>query len=156
MPALNSIFETDFFLPGVEANGRRQVLDIVAKEISAHLGRPYEEIFHALLQQEQQCPSGVGEGIAVMHLQIKNLFKPQGMILTLQKPVNFFAPDSQPVDVFCLILSPAHDGTMYLPMVSRVTRALKTPAIHEGLLSARDKFAVRALFDDTDSIMQAA
>lgn len=152
----NTSVVIDFFLPQVQANSRRDVLEIVADEMSAHLLVARDNLLDDMLKHEQSCPSGVGEKVAVMHLPVQGLFVMRTMLLTLTHPVNFHASDAIASNIFCLVLTPADEKSLALPYVSRVIRALTTAQSQKYLREAKNMRDLDAIFMQTDNFMKAA
>jgi PTS system nitrogen regulatory IIA component len=148
--------QVDLFLPGVKVSNRKQVFQILAKEISARTACPQEDLLLRLTEQEKAGTSAIGDNIALPHLQMKYLYKPFRALALLKKPISFEAPDSRPVDVICLVLSPEQDGPLHLRRISRLSRALKNTELRSKIRLAQDIHTVKSLFSETEGWLQAA
>lgn len=110
----------------ISAINKKQVLQNIAWKI----GRSLPEIdmtwlANQLLEAEDKETSGVGGGVAIPHLKSTPLQSPFIMMFKLQNPIEFNSPDTQPVDLVCIVLSPQQVGNAHLPLLAKVTRLMR-------------------------------
>lgn len=65
------------------------------------------DIFDALFEREKLGSTAIGHGCALPHGRIEGLTKPQFATLTLAEPLDFDAPDGEPVDVILGLIVPS-------------------------------------------------
>jgi len=147
---------TDLLDPtGVIANlrvtGKRQALQELARRASALVGQDERKIFETLWEREQLGSTGIGSGTAVPHSRLSGLARPMALFARLEKPLDFDAIDSEPVDLVFLLLTPADAGADHLKALARVSRLLRNRAICSKLRGTDSADAIYALLTDRAS-----
>jgi PTS system nitrogen regulatory IIA component len=149
--------QVDLFLPELKASSQKQIFQMLAKEPTLRSICPQEDILSRLSAQEKINPSAIGDGVALLHLQLKYLYKPYKILATLKKPVAFQTPDAKPVDLVCLVLSPEHDGPpLHLRHLARMSRVLKNADLRRQIREAKDLHSIRSLLSTSERVMLAA
>ncbi len=137
---------------GVIANLRvttkRQALQELSRRAATLIGQDEHKIFEILLEREQLGSTGIGGGTAVPHGRLAHLPKPVTLFARLEKPIDFEAIDSQPVDLIFLLLTPADASADHLKALARVSRLLRDRAICAKLRGTDDADAIYALLTD--------
>ena len=136
----------DFVTPatvivGLRAKDKHQLLDEIARRAAATLGLERAAILEPLLAREALGSTGVGRGIAIPHARIAGLPRLLGLLARLERPVDFTAIDDQPVDLVCLLLTPAL-AAEHLPALACLSRRLREKAVADRLRAARDGAAL--------------
>jgi nitrogen PTS system EIIA component len=147
MPLLDFL-DPQAVLPALRVNGKKQALQELASQAARLTGLPDSAIYEALLQRERLGSTGIGEGIAIPHGKLAGLNRIFGLVARLDKPVNFEALDSQPVDVLFLLLAPEGAGADHLKALARVARVLREPGLIERVRATRDREALYAIMTE--------
>lgn len=106
--------------PGVS---KKRLFETIARIISEdQLSLPYDEVFTQLLAREKLGSTGLGQGIAIPHCRIDNCTRPVGSLLTLDEPIDFDAPDDQPVDLLFVLLVPGEAQQQHLDILANIAR----------------------------------
>jgi len=127
----------DRVIPGLRARDKRQVLEELARHAGMALDIDMSTILGPLLAREALGSTGVGRGIAVPHARIAGLSRVFGLIARLERAVDFAAIDDQPVDLVCLLLTPA-SATEHLPALACISRRLRDQGVAGRMRAARD------------------
>ena len=146
----------DAILPCQKVVSHKQIFMTFAKQAEKHLGISAEKLFDLLIEKESSASSGIGNGVAIPHLQVRGPQKPFTIIATLERPLDFNAIDNEPVDIVCLVMSPQSDGPYHLRRLSRISRLLKNKALRKKLVEARDTQTIHALLIDPEGWLMAA
>jgi PTS system nitrogen regulatory IIA component len=134
---------------GLRARDKRQVLEELTRRAAAGLGLDSGVVFALLLAREELGSTGVGRGIAVPHARVPGLSRVCGLLARLERPVDFAAIDDKPVDLVCLLLTPAAAAAAdHLPALACVSRRLREKAVADRLRTARDGAALYAALTD--------
>jgi PTS system nitrogen regulatory IIA component len=141
----------DFIAPegaihGLGARDKRQTLEELSRRAAAALGLDSAAILAPLLAREELGSTGVGRGIAIPHARIPGLTRPFGLLARLARAIDFAAIDERPVDLVCLLLTPASAAAAHLPALACLSRRLREPGVAERLRSARDQTGLYAIF----------
>jgi nitrogen PTS system EIIA component len=141
-------------VPSLKAGTKKAALQEVGHAARC-TGLEERALFEALLQRERLGSTGIGEGLAIPHGKLPGLGRLFGLVARLERPIDFEALDSQPVDILFLLLAPEGAGADHLKALARVARVLREPGILERLRAARDAAAIYALLTE-DRKPQAA
>ena len=132
-------------IPALKVNGKKQALQELSARAAELTGQNEKAIFEILLQREKLGSTGVGNGIAIPHGKLPNLGRLFGLFARLERPIDFEALDSQPVDLIFLLLAPEGAGADHLKALARVARLLRDPAIAHKLRASKDAEALYAV-----------
>jgi PTS system nitrogen regulatory IIA component len=132
-------------IPALKVNGKKQALQELAVRAAELTGQSERAILEILLQREKLGSTGVGNGIAIPHGKLPKLGRLFGMFARLERPIDFEALDSQPVDLIFLILAPEAAGADHLKALARVARLLRDPEIARKLRESGDADAIYAV-----------
>ncbi|KFG68074.1 PTS IIA-like nitrogen regulatory protein PtsN [Microvirga sp. BSC39] len=147
MPLLDFL-DPQAVLPALRVSGKKQALQELASQAARLTGLSETAIYESLLQRERLGSTGIGEGIAIPHGKLPGLTRIFGLVARLDKPVNFEALDSQPVDVMFLLLAPEGAGADHLKALARVARVLREPGLIERVRATRDPEALYAIMTE--------
>ena len=136
----------DSVLLNVRASTPEKVFEAIGRETEKLLKISSDVIRDLLIRKEEQMPSGIGNGIALPHIQHERAGKPIGMIIKLEEPVMFEGIDDEPVDVVIFLLSPLKDGAYHLRRLSRLSRLLRNENFCKKVRAENDAEALQDLF----------
>ena len=139
-------------LINVRATDKTSLIQDLSARAAAALDLPAERIFAELLKREALGSTGTGGGIAIPHARMPELNKPFGMLVVLQKPIDFNAIDGNPVDIVFLVLLPASSQSDPLNALASVVRKLRNPEIIQRLRCAANATEVhRAMVGSSEA-----
>lgn len=151
MPLLDFL-SADSVVAPLRAQSKKQVLHELAAQACRRLsGLDEREVFETLLQRERLGSTGIGEGVAIPHGKLAKLDRLFGLVARFDRPVDFEALDTQPVDLAFLLLAPEGAGADHLKALARVARVLREPGLIERMRTARDADALYALLAQTSA-----
>jgi len=143
-------------LRNVPASSRKQAYDHLANLAAKSSGLSKALIMSAMHLSEDNSLSGIGNGVALPHVQIPNLKKHMLFFMHIQHPIEFNSIDNQPVDLFCFLLSPEKDGPHHLRRLSRLSRLLRDPSFCRMMRNIKDIDELQNLFVDSQKQMLIA
>jgi PTS system nitrogen regulatory IIA component len=153
---IQAVLTFNAILPDLKAASRRQVFEGLCAPCARATGIEAAILCEGLEKQEQET-NGAANGTAVLHLRVKRLRQPFVLFARLAAPVDFDAPDGQPVDLAVLILSPETEAAPYhLQRLARYSRLMRTQALLQGLRGTDNPDALRAMLTDSISYGVAA
>jgi PTS system nitrogen regulatory IIA component len=118
------------------AKNKRELLALMAAEAAGRLGRPKEQVMDALNAREELGSTALGMGVAVPHAQLPGAFPGLMLPARLRRPIDFDAPDSEPVDLVFLVLWSAEDPKGLLEAIGEICRRLRDPEVLRRLRMA--------------------
>ncbi|MAX24650.1 MAG: hypothetical protein CMJ19_09120, partial [Phycisphaeraceae bacterium] len=83
---------------------------------------PMETIDDAVWRREQIMHTGLPHGIAVPHARLANIEKPVVILARSIKGVDFDAPDGEKARIILMLLTPLHDATAQIELLSLVAQ----------------------------------
>ena len=120
-------------LPG---GSKKRVLENLSTFITEQLGGDSEKtdaLFHSLVARERLGSTGIGEGIAIPHCRAPGFKRIHGCLIKLSNPVDFDAPDDQPVDLIFALVVPEEKNDEHLATLARVAALLQDETSRQSL-----------------------
>ena len=137
-------------VPGLS---KKRLFETLARIISEdQLSLSYDEVFSQLIARERLGSTGLGEGIAIPHCRIGNCSQPTGTLLTLSEPIDFDAPDNQPVDLVFALLVPQEADQQHLETLASLARLFSQPNFCEALRRADSADGLYGLAVDAEAV----
>lgn len=141
---------TDLLVAGrivqvVEPGGRDQVLDAAARLLSGGSPDRTQAIADGLRAREAIGSTAIGRGVAIPHCRTPASGTPIGAFLRLATPVDYGAPDGQPVDLVFAMAVPEGGTQQHLDTLSELAGQFADPGFREAVRGAPDITALRAL-----------
>jgi PTS system nitrogen regulatory IIA component len=149
---LGDLIIPEAVIPTFAARNKKQVLQDLAEHAATLTQLGARDIFETLLQRERLGSTAVGRGIAIPHGQIAGLERIVGVFARLQPPIDFEAPDEEPVDLVFLLLAPEHAGADHLKALARVSRLVRSPHASERLRAAHDSASIYAILTEPTAV----
>lgn len=103
------------------------------------------EVFTSLFERERLGSTALGYGIAIPHGRIKGLSEACGAFYRLKSPLEFDAPDNQPVSLCFILLVPKDANEVHLQILGELAQLFGDEAMRERMLQAEsvtDLFAL--------------
>lgn len=128
--------------PGVS---KKRLFETIARIISDDQpSLVYEEVISQLIAREKLGSTGLGQGIAIPHCRLDACPQPLGTLITLEQPIDFDAPDEQPVDLLFALLVPGEAHQQHLDILANVARLFSQSGFCQRLRNAKDS---RSLYE---------
>jgi nitrogen PTS system EIIA component len=150
------LLKPEAVLPSLKVNSKKQALHELAAHAAKLTGLAERDIFDTLLQRERLGSTGIGDGIAIPHGKPAKIAQLTGIFARLDRPIDFEALDSQPVDVIFVLLAPEQAGADHLKALARVARVLREPGTLDKIRTTRDATALYALLTEPATSSHAA
>lgn len=142
---------------GVVTSGKKRLLEQLSLLMATGAdGESERGIFDSLCSRERLGSTGLGHGVAIPHGRSSRLTNATGAFLRLAEPVDFNAPDGQPVDLVFALMVPEHFAQQHLTLLSRLAEMFSDETLRQRLRQAPDSAALHALLAQWQSIHPAA
>ena len=152
---LGDLIVPEAVIPALKANDKKQAFQALAEKAANIAGLESRDVYDTLLQRERLGSTGVGRGIAIPHGRLAQLQRILCVFARLEHPIDFDAPDEEPVDLVFLLLAPEQAGADHLKALARISRLLREPQTTEKLRSARDRAALYTVLTKTSTVQAA-
>jgi PTS system nitrogen regulatory IIA component len=103
------------------------------------------DVFSSLFERERLGSTALGYGIAIPHGRIKGLKDACGAFYRLKTPLEFDAPDNQPVSLCFVLLVPKDANERHLQILGELAQLFGDDAMRARLLAAADAAELLAL-----------
>ncbi|MEQ1661262.1 MAG: PTS sugar transporter subunit IIA [Thiobacillus sp.] len=103
------------------------------------------DIFTSLFERERLGSTALGCGIAIPHGRIKGLKDARGALYRLSTPLEFDAPDNQPVSLCFILLVPKDANETHLQILGELAQLFGEESIREKMLASRNTDELLAL-----------
>jgi len=137
MLRLADYLREDLVLWDLPSLDKASFLRTLAAEVAARLPAvDEEELLARLIEREGQQSTGLGNGLALPHATLSDLPETIVVVARSHEGLDFAAIDSEPVDVFFLLLGASDAKTEHLRVLARLARILAPEEVLERLRGA--------------------
>jgi PTS system nitrogen regulatory IIA component len=132
-----------------QVKSKKHALDLLSHMLAEAAGGPTAgEVMTGLVGRERLGSTGLGEAIAMPHTRLPGVTGKVAALLKLAEPVDFGAPDGQPVDLLFGLLVPEDSRDAELSEVHALVRKLSDPELKRELRSSSDPSVLQSLFGE--------
>lgn len=125
---------------------KKRLLEHVAALLADGTGNDIERsIFESLCGRERLGSTGLGQGVAIPHGRSPDIGSAIGALVQLSEPIDFGAPDGQPVDLVFALAVPEHFTHQHLVLLSQLAEMFGDADFRQHLRSAADTDALHQL-----------
>lgn len=139
----------------LSASSKKRLMHEIGGIANSVYGISPTRAVEALQERETLGPTGVGRGVALPHAKIDGLDRVVGVLVLLEKPIDFDAVDRQPVDLAFALFAPYEAGVEHLKALALVSRTLRDPSVCAKLRANRDSATLYTIVTEAQA-MQAA
>jgi nitrogen PTS system EIIA component len=142
MNALTNLFTPDCIALDHPAKSRADVFAAAGGLFSKQSGLEASAIVDFLNAREDLGSTALGAGVAIPHGRVKGLKQPIAALLKLKDPIEFAAPDGEPVSILIFLLVPEKATQQHLEILSSIAQLLSDADARQFLSSANDPIKV--------------
>lgn len=144
-------------IAGANITSKKRLLELLAGLLADGQGSDCERrIFDSLCSREKLGSTALGHGIAIPHGRSDALTTASGCFVQLDEPIDFGAPDGQPVDLLFAMGVPEHFTNQHLLLLSQLAEMFSDPTLSTRLRAAPDAAAMFALLANWQPTQAAA
>lgn len=138
------------------AKEKRDLLAAMTEDLAkSGAVRDPETCLAAVLEREEQCTTGVGEGIAIPHCKSDAVDHTVVGAVTVPDGVEYDALDGKPVRLVFMILTPAGMDNDHVRVLARLSRLLLVPNLATRLCDAADaETFLQIIREGEDALME--
>jgi nitrogen PTS system EIIA component len=145
------LLSQDHVLLGLEVANREALFVQLGRFCEQRHGLPAATVTAGLAAREALGSTGLGQGIAVPHGQIKGLRRAMALYVRPATPIPFDAPDGKPVSDVVMLLVPEWANRTHLQLLADVAQRFCDHHFREQLDACVDAQAVCQLFVSYDA-----
>ncbi len=148
MTLISRFLGIDDIVVGLDVPDKGRALEAAASTLERNHGISRSSVLPALWRREGVGSTGLGHGMAVPHARIGKIAEPILLVLRLKAPIEFAAPDGQPVSVLFVILVPEGATEEHLQILAGVAEKFSSKAFRDRLQAAPDARSILGLFSE--------
>ena len=119
-------------------SSKKTCLELVASLASDDLEIDEPLLFRALFERERLGSTALGNGIAIPHCRVPGCSQIAGILITIEEPIDFDAPDNQPVDLVCALVVPEEATNDHLSALAEIASRFSQPSFVAALRATRN------------------
>lgn len=136
---INDILTLHNTAASARSETKKSTLELISKLAVSHVNAlETRQVLSYLITREKLGSTAVGHGVALPHARVKGIEKPIGVLVTLNKPIDFDAPDNEPVDILFGLLIPEHAHEEHLNTLAMLAEKLSIPQYRAKLRHAHN------------------
>lgn len=140
--ALSRLLSADRTSARVAASSRKRALEHGCEILAGSNELNARSVLDALLARERLGSTALGEGVAIPHCRLEECKAPVGVLLTLDKGVDYNAPDDLDVDLLFILVVPDNAADEHLQVLSQLANILIKDANRTALRQANDSLTL--------------
>lgn len=148
MNLISPLLKPENVLADLDVTSKKRLFEHAAQLVQTSLGVSAQEVFESLFSREKLGSTALGYGIAIPHGRIKHLGETACAFARLRAPIDFDAPDSQPVDLVFVLLAPAAATDVHLQILGELAAMFSDEDFRARLRSAPDNTALHRLLTE--------
>jgi PTS system nitrogen regulatory IIA component len=142
MNALTNLFTLGCIALDNPAKNRADAFAAAGDLFAKQTGIASSAVVEFLNAREDLGSTALGAGVAIPHGRVKGLKQPSALMMRLRDPIEFAAPDGEPVSTLIFLLVPEKATQQHLEILSSIAQLLSDINARQLLLSETDPVKV--------------
>ncbi|HEB84077.1 MAG TPA: PTS sugar transporter subunit IIA [Bacteroidetes bacterium] len=144
-PDLGELLTPQHIFLDMHAEDRFSLIRRICENLNSDpVVRNAETLAEAAITREEEMSTGIENGVALPHARTNAVTHLLLAFVRPERPLDFSAPDSQPVDLVFFSAVPPRCVDEYLKLTASIVRLLQKPGVVDGLRAADTPEAVRS------------
>ena len=135
MNLIAPLITPDTVLLDTSFTSKKKLFEHAAELLAETHGLKSTDIFTSLFERERLGSTALGYGIAIPHGRIKGLKDATGAFYRLKSPLEFEAPDNQPVSLCFILLVPKDANERHLQILGELAQLFGDDAMRTEMLA---------------------
>jgi len=135
MNLIAPLITPDTTLLDMSFSSKKKLFEHAAELFAKTHGLKASDVFTSLFERERLGSTALGYGIAIPHGRIKGLKDASGAFYRLNTPLEFDAPDNQPVSLCFILLVPKDANERHLQILGELAQLFGDNAMRAKMLS---------------------
>lgn len=127
------------------ATSKKRAFEQAGLLFENHHGLARSIVFDSLFARERLGSTALGQGVAVPHGRVKGLDQALAAFLRLAQPIQFDAPDGQPVSMLLCLLVPETATQQHLDILAELAQLMSNKPLRDALATEADATAVHRM-----------
>jgi nitrogen PTS system EIIA component len=130
------------FLDDIE---KEAALALLAETVCKAAGQDCTRIRAGILEREKMLSTGLGLGIAIPHVRLREIEQFSVAVAISQKGIEYAALDGEPVHIIFMIIGPGKSHDRYVRFMAHVTMVLRNCECRRAMIKAGNAEQVRTI-----------
>ena len=143
------MLSADAIIVNFESTSKKHILNKLCELAEKKIKVNSRNLLETLTKREKLGSTAVGNGIAIPHANVPNIYKPYVFVATLLNGLDFNAADDQPVDIIFLLVASDNDGPEHLQALALISRFLRNKDLTTKLRGCKTTEAALAVISQT-------
>jgi len=152
---MTSILNMDTVRVVASSSSKKRLMHQISEIASVQHGLDQDQVFTALMDREDLGSTAVGNGVALPHARLESVETVVGVLIVLEKPMDFNAVDQQPVDVVFALFAPKDSGVEHLKALALISRTLRDADVCSKLRANKDPATIYTIMTDSPHVKAA-
>lgn len=135
MNLIAPLLTSDTTLLDLSFTSKKKLFEHAAELFAQTHGLKATDVFTSLFDRERLGSTALGFGIAIPHGRIKGLKDASGAFYRLKTPLEFDAPDNQPVSLCFILLVPKDANERHLQILGELAQLFSDNAMRTQMLN---------------------
>lgn len=137
---------------GAQVASKKRAFEVLSEILSQSSETLSEQnVLEALFNRERLGCTALGKGIAIPHGRCSSCEHAACAVLMLESPIDYDAPDKQPVDILFAVLVPENAHSEHLATLASIANLLKSNSFCRQL---RNAYNNQALYDIVEAAIK--
>ncbi|MCK5097131.1 MAG: PTS sugar transporter subunit IIA [Desulfobacteraceae bacterium] len=137
-------------IPNMQSRDKKGVIDELAQAVADTTSADNAEVAKVLLEREQLGSTGIGDGIAIPHGRLSSIDSIIMGFGSSEQGIEYDAIDSNPVNIFFLLLTPENSTGGHLKVLAQISKLLKNKQFKINLSNAKSTQEVLEIIQESD------
>ena len=145
MNLIAPLITPDTTLLDLSFTSKKKLFEHAAELFARTHGLKATDIFTSLFERERLGSTALGCGIAIPHGRIKGMREARGAFYRLKTPLEFDAPDNQPVSLCFILLVPKDANEQHLQILGELAQLFGDESMRAKMLQVGTPAELTAL-----------
>lgn len=145
MELIGKILPASHIVLDMDVSSKKRLFEQVGELLENESGLTRAEVFDCLFAREKLGTTGLGHGVAIPHGRTAGLNEVTAAFVRVREPIDFDAPDNQPVSLVFVLLVPENAMGEHLEILAHLATRFSEKNVCEALLRSTDTEEVRQL-----------
>lgn len=136
--ALGGILPLSHIMLDADISSKKRLFEEVGKLLENESGLSQTDVFNCLFAREKLGTTGLGHGVAIPHGRHANVAQTVAAFVRTKEPIDFDAPDNQPVSLVFVLLVPEAATGAHLEILSHLASKFADKNTREQLQTCTD------------------
>lgn len=145
MELIGKILPTSHVVLDMDVGSKKRLFEQVGELLENESGLTRTEVFECLFAREKLGTTGLGHGVAIPHGRTAGVGEVTAAFVRVREPIEFDAPDNQPVSLVFVLLVPENAMGEHLEILSHLAARFSEKNVCDALQHSTDAEEVRQL-----------